>query len=192
MNFNLTILGCSSATPTKARHQSSQLLNIDNKYFLIDCGEGTQQQLRKYNFHIQKINNIFISHLHGDHYQGLIGLISTLHLLGRNEDLHIYGFKTPLKEIIDIQLKYSNTKLNYNIIYHDINPNKTECIYKDNIITVDNIVLQHSVPCCGFLFRENPKPRNIKKDFLRIEKIPFEVFDEIKAGKDYINPDGKI
>ena len=112
MSFKLTILGCSSAIPTVDRNPTAQLLNVNERFFLIDCGEGTQVQLRKFQLSFQRINHIFISHLHGDHYFGLIGLISSMHLLGRNKDLHIYAHKE-LKDIVDLQLKASNTELNY-------------------------------------------------------------------------------
>ncbi|MDP4266963.1 MAG: ribonuclease Z [Bacteroidota bacterium] len=190
MSFELTILGCSSATPTRTRHQSSHFININNKYFLVDCGEGTQQQLRNFRIRLQQINHIFISHLHGDHSQGLIGMVSTMHLLGRKEDLHIYGFIEGLKQIIDVQLKYSETILNYKIVYHNLRSDIPEKIYEDDSLTVETIILKHSLPCCGFLFAEKEKPRNIKKEFLEKENIPFEMFNKIKSGEDYINPEG--
>ena len=115
--FELTILGCSSATPTSKRNPTAQLLNIAERFFLIDCGEATQIQLRRFKIKFQKIDHIFISHLHGDHYLGLIGLLSSLHLLGRTIELHLYC-PAELQEIIEIQFKHSQTFLNYKIIYH--------------------------------------------------------------------------
>ena len=116
-NFELTILGCSSATPTSKRNPTAQLLNIAERFFLIDCGEGTQIQLRKFKIKFQRISNIFISHLHGDHYLGLPGLLSSMHLLGRTEDVHLFC-PAELQEILEVQYKHSQTYLNFNIIYH--------------------------------------------------------------------------
>src|SRR6476646_6622669 len=116
-SFELTILGCSSATPTSTRNPTAQLLNIAERFFLIDCGEGTQMQLRKFRVKFQRIDHIFISHLHGDHYLGLMGLLSSMHLLGRKQDLHLYC-PAELQEILEVQYKHSQTRLNYRIIYH--------------------------------------------------------------------------
>ena len=191
MNFDLTILGCNSAIQTSNRNPSAQILNIFERFFLIDCGEGTQLQLRKYKFRIQKINHIFISHLHGDHYFGLIGFLSTLHLLGRKDDLHIYAH-ADLKAIIDIQLKSSDTRLNYQLHFHDLQYDKPRIIYEDKLITVETIPLNHRIPCCGFLFKEKPKERTIIKDKLESFGIPLQKYAEIKAGEDFVDQDGKI
>src|ERR1019366_3856785 len=130
-NFELTILGCSSATPTSQRNPTAQLLNIAERFFLIDCGEATQIQLRKYKIKFQRINHIFISHLHGDHYLGLIGLLSSMHLLGRTVDLNIYC-PPELKEIIDLQFSYSQTYLKFNINYHFYNYVNNDLIFEDD------------------------------------------------------------
>ena len=142
MSFKLTILGCSSAIPTVDRNPTAQLLNVNERFFLIDCGEGTQMQLRKYKINLQRINHIFISHLHGDHYFGLIGLISSMHLLGRNKELHIYAHKE-LKEIIDVQLNASNTELNYPLFFHSISEEKETILLDDVVVSVKNIMLNH-------------------------------------------------
>ena len=191
MNFEITILGCNSAIPTSNRNPSAQILNIFERFFLIDCGEGTQTQLRKYKFRIQKINQIFISHLHGDHYFGLIGLLSTLHLLGRKDTLHLYA-NADLKEIINIQLKASDTRLNYELRFHDLQYDKPRVIYEDKLITVETIPLNHRIPCCGFLFREKPKERTIIKEKLEAFDIPLSFYANIKAGADYRNDEGEL
>ena len=132
MSFKLTILGCNSAVPTVERHPTAQLLNANERFFLIDCGEGTQVQLRKYQLSFQRINHIFISHLHGDHYFGLIGLINSMHLLGRNKDLHIYAHQE-LKAIIDLQLAASKTELNYPLFFHPIPEDNEQILFEDEL-----------------------------------------------------------
>lgn len=189
--FKLTILGCSSATPTSKRNPTSQLLNIHDKYFLIDCGEATQIQLRKYKIKFQRISHIFISHLHGDHFFGLMGLLSTLHLLGRKNELHIYCPKG-LKEIVEIQNKYSQTFFNYEIHFHLLGEGKNEVIYEDEKVSVETIPLSHRIPCNGFLFREKKRPLNIIKEKIAEYKIPKAVIKTIKAGADYTTESGEI
>lgn len=162
-NFELTILGCSSATPTSTRNPSAQLLNIAERFFLIDCGEATQIQLRKYRIKFQKINHIFISHLHGDHYLGLMGLLSSMHLLGRTNELHLYC-PPELQEIIEIQLKHSQTWLKYKVVYHPHRYITNDLIFEDNKVEVRTVVLNHRIPCCGFLFKEKPLLSNISKN----------------------------
>ena len=162
MSFKLTILGCSSAIPTIDRNPTAQLLNVNERFFLIDCGEGTQVQLRKYQLNFQRINHIFISHLHGDHYFGLIGLISSMHLLGRNKELHIYAHKE-LKQIVDLQLQASNTELNYPLFFHFLPEDDEIIILEDDNIKVSNLILNHSIKCSGFLFEEKRSARKIIK-----------------------------
>jgi len=191
MTFTVTILGSSSATPTSHRNPTSLLVNMNHKYFLVDCGEGTQMQLRRYKIKIQKIKHIFISHLHGDHFFGLIGLMSTFHLLGRDEELHIYA-NPDLQQIIDLQLKVSLTELAYPVIYHPTNAGKSEVIYEDDKNLVKTFPLIHTVPTTGFLFYEKTRLRKIKKDFLHKEEVPFDMIPKIKSGADFISEDGKI
>src|SRR4029079_10680199 len=130
MTFEVHILGSSSATPIYQRHPTAQILNIHEKLFLVDCGEGTLIQLNRYRIKFHRINHIFISHLHGDHYLGLVGLLSTMHLQGRTTDLHIYC-QEPLKEIVEIQLRHSETILRYPLHFHFMDPNKSDLIYSD-------------------------------------------------------------
>ena len=191
MSFKLTILGCNSAVPTVERHPTAQLLNANERFFLIDCGEGTQVRLREYQLNFQRINHIFISHLHGDHYFGLIGLISSMHLLGRNKDLHIYAHHD-LKAIIDLQLSASNTELNYPLFFHPISENNEQVLYEDEKISVSNIILHHTIHCSGFLFKEKRSKRKILKDRVEQYNIPFDKYNGIKEGADWIAASGEI
>lgn len=191
MSFTITILGSSSATPTSKRNPTGLLVNMNYKYFLVDCGEGTQMQLRKYRFKLQKIKHIFISHLHGDHFFGLIGLISTLHLLGRVEELHIYA-NEDLKEIIDLQLKVTATELVFPLIFHPTNHLTPEIVYEDDHHLIKSFPLNHRIPTTGFVFSEKDRLRKIRKDFLSREDVPIEELPKIKAGANYTNKDGKV
>jgi ribonuclease Z len=184
MTFEVTILGCSSASPSYHRHPSAQVLNIFERFFLIDCGEGTQMQMERYKVKSQRINRIFISHLHGDHYLGLMGLLSTMHLQGRTKEMSIYGPKE-LKEIINIQLKYSQTILRFPIIYHDTNPDKRDVIFEDEQLSIETIILNHRIPCTGFLFKEKKKPRKLIKEMVEKYAIPIEFLHKLKDGEDY-------
>jgi ribonuclease Z len=190
LNFELTILGSNSAIPAHDRHQSSQLLNIHNHYFLIDCGEGTQMQLNKFKIKIQKINHIFISHLHGDHYLGLIGLISTMHLQGREKDLFVYG-PPGLNEIITLQLKYSQTILNYKIHFKEFKPGKSQIIFENDTLWVETLPLKHRVACCGFIFKEKTGPKRINKQKLN-DHFSLQDLVDLKNGKDILDKEGNI
>ncbi|MFU8842272.1 MAG: ribonuclease Z [Bacteroidales bacterium] len=191
MEFNITILGNNSAIPTLKRNPTAQLINHNQKIFLIDCGEGTQMQLRRYRLKMQRISQIFISHLHGDHYFGLIGLISTMHLLGRNDELHVYG-PEPLDHILKIQLEASQTELNYPFHFHAINPDIHEIIFENEKLAVSTIPMNHRVPTCGFLFREKKGSRKILKEKINALKIPVDQFLNIKKGEDFIDEKGNI
>ena len=190
MLFEVKILGSCSASPVYNRHPSSQLLNIDQHFYLIDCGESTQFQLNRYKIKFNKIDHIFITHLHGDHYLGLIGLISSMHLHGRIKDLDLYG-PPGLDEIITMQMRYSETFLKYKINFHELNTEKEEIILDTNSITVETIPLQHRVKCCGFLFKEKPKKKRINK-----EKLPANILLQeialLKNGKDIMNENGTL
>jgi ribonuclease Z len=191
MSFKLTILGCNSAIPTIDRNPTAQLLNVNERFFLIDCGEGTQVQLRKYQLSFQRINHIFISHLHGDHYFGLIGLISSMHLLGRSKDLHIFAHKE-LKEIVDLQLKASNTELNYPLFFHSLPEDDEIIILEDDNIKVSNLILDHSIKCSGFLFEEKRSARKIIKSQVEKHDIPHDKMNSLKNGADWINLNGEV
>jgi ribonuclease Z len=190
-NFELTILGCSSATPTSTRNPTAQLLNIAERFFLIDCGEATQIQLRKFKLKFQRINHIFISHLHGDHYLGLIGLLSSMHLLGRTVDLQLYC-PPELEEIIEVQFKHSQTYLRFKIVYHHHKYIANDLIFEDNKVEVRTILLNHRIPCCGFLFTEKPLLANISKEIIQKYHIPVEQILAIKGGADFITTEGEL
>lgn len=190
MTFELTVLGSSSASPAYQRNPTSQLLNLHERFYLIDCGEGTQVQLMKYKLRFHRINHIFISHLHGDHYLGLMGLLSTLHLQGRTNELHLFCHKE-LEEIIELQLKVSETVLRFPLTYHF---HKTEdgIVFQDDDISVETITLNHRIPCKGFVFREKAKLRNIAKEKIRNYKIPVSAFRALKNGKDFVDENGLV
>jgi ribonuclease Z len=191
MDFTVTILGSGAAIPTTERNPSAQLVEVRNNLLLLDCGEGTQMQLRKSGVRIQKINHIFISHLHGDHYFGLIGLINTMHLLGRSQELHLYAIQ-PLEELIKMQLELSRTTLLYPLIFHPVDPEISSVILDHAQFTVTTIPLNHRVPTCGFLIREKPEKRRIRKDFLKTARVPVAFFDRIKDGEDYTDENGHV
>lgn len=190
MTFEVHILGSSSATPIYQRHPTAQVLNIHEKLFLVDCGEGTLIQLNRYHIRFHRINHIFISHLHGDHYLGLMGLLSTMHLQGRTDPLHLYS-QPELKEMVDIQLKHSQTNLRYEIVYHFLSPSKAEKIYEDDDLEIHTIILSHRIPCTGFLFREKAKLRKLIREQLIHYNIPVHAYSELKNGNDYTNEKGE-
>jgi ribonuclease Z len=160
MKFSLTVLGSNAAIPANNRNLSAHLLNANERFFLIDCGEGAQFQLRKYHLSFQRIKDVFISHLHGDHFFGLIGLLNSMHLLGRKEELHLYA-PHMLDEIIDLQMEVSQTKLNYPLIFHPLPMDHYELILDQERISVHCFPLRHSIPACGFIFREKNPPRKV-------------------------------
>jgi ribonuclease Z len=192
MSLKLTILGCNSATPRENAHPTSQFLQIKNHHFLIDCGEGTQVQLRKYHISFSKINHIFISHLHGDHFYGLIGLISTYRLLNRQKELHIYG-PQGIKEIITLQLKLSNSWTQYPLLFHELSSTSSQVIFEDAKVEVSTIPLDHRIYTNGFLFKEKLGER--KLNMLEIQKyteIESCDYQNIKNGKDFILKDQTV
>ena len=189
--MNLTILGCYAATPRTFTNPTSQVLEIRNRLFLIDCGEGTQVQLRKNKVKFSKINHIFISHLHGDHFYGLIGLISTFMLLGRTADLHIYGPKG-IKEVILLQLKLSNSYTAYNLYFHELTSSESEIIYEDEKVLVKTIPLKHRVYTNGFLFQEKIGDRKLDMNAVLNHNIETCYYQKIKNGKDIEMEDGTI
>jgi len=189
--MKLTILGCYAATPRTITNPTSQVLEIKNRLFLIDCGEGTQVQLRKNKIKFSKINHIFISHLHGDHFFGLIGTISTFALLGRTADLHIYGPKG-VKEIITLQLRLSNSWTTYNLFFHELESDKSEVIFEDNRVIVKTIPLKHRVYTNGFLFQEKPGERKLNVDAVQQYDIHTAYYQKIKNGGDITLDDGSV
>ena len=191
MPFRVTILGSNSAIPTTKRKPTAQLLNVAERFLLIDCGEGTQMQLRKYKIKMQRISHVFISHLHGDHYFGLIGLISTMHLLGRKKELHIYA-DPQLKEIIMIQLEASKTELAYPLFFHPLDYKAPKLLFEDEKIQVKSFPLKHSIDCCGFLVQERQLERRMISEAIMEHNIPVNCIQGIKAGDDFTKSDGTI
>lgn len=189
--FEIQILGCGSALPTTRHNASSQVVRVGNRWFMIDCGEGTQQQLRKQHISFSQISSVFISHLHGDHCFGLIGMISSFSLLGRTAPLHIYADKL-LRQIMKPQLDFFCKGLPYKLIFHDIDATSHTVIYEDNAITVETIPQEHRLPCCGFLFREKPKKRHIIGEMMEFYKVPEYLRRGLKDGNDFITPDGVV
>lgn len=189
--MKLTILGCYAATPRTITNPTSQVLEIKNRLFLIDCGEGTQVQLRKNKIKFSKINHIFISHLHGDHFFGLIGTISTFALLGRTTDLHIYGPKG-VKEIITLQLKLSNSWTTYDLFFHELESKESEVIFEDNKVIVKTIPLKHRVYTNGFLFQEKPGERKLNVDAVQQYDIHTAYYQKIKNGGNVTLDDGTV
>jgi len=189
--LKLSILGCYSATPRIIAHTTSQVLETRGHLFLIDCGEGTQVELRRHKIKFNQIKHIFISHLHGDHYFGLVGLISTFRLLTRETDLHIYGPKG-LKEIITLQLKLSDSWTNFKLIFHVLSSKESELVYEDEKVSVHTIPLDHRVYTNGYLFKEKPFERKLdiqKAEALNIDKA---YFRKLKQGADVVNEQGEL
>jgi ribonuclease Z len=191
MTFEITILGSGAALPTLRRNTSSQYVNCNERHILIDCGEGTQNQIRKFAIKFQKIKHILISHLHGDHFFGLIGLISTMNLLGRSENITIYGPKE-LKEIIELQMKASGHAINFGLKFVELQFQKPSLIFQDKKIEIWSIPMKHRIPTNGFVIKEKTKefPINgeeLKKDKLSIASIPF-----FRRGEDFIDEDAKV
>jgi len=188
--LNLTILGSSGALPAIGRFPTSQYLEIQNRHFLIDCGEGAQIQLARIQISIHKIDHIFISHLHGDHYLGLMPLLFSMHLHKRSSDLHLYS-PPGLDEIITLHLKYSKSVLNYKIIFHPFTPTKVQMLFQDEALTVETIPLIHKLECAGFLFKEKTKPRRINKEKL-VDGMKLQQIASLKTGSDVLDDEGKL
>jgi ribonuclease Z len=191
MQFSVTVLGSNSALPTSDKFPTAQVLNVSERFFLIDCGEGTQMQLRRNRIRFSKLNHIFISHLHGDHCFGLMGLISTFGLLGRTVDLHIYAHPD-LETILTPMINYHCATMTYKVVFNAIDPAVNTVIYEDNLITVETIPLKHRIPTCGFLFREKPADLHIKRDSIDFFQIPIKAIPGIKKGDDYTTSEGEI
>lgn len=189
--MNLTILGCYAATPRTLTNPTSQVVEMKNRMFLIDCGEGTQVQLRKHKIRFTKINHIFLSHLHGDHFYGLIGLISTFSLLNRKNDLHIYGPKG-VKQVTLLQLKISASWTSYNLYFHELDSNEAQVIFEDDKVSVTTIPLKHRIYTNGFLFKEKPDDRKLNIDAVNQYGIETCYYHKIKGGGDITLDDGRV
>lgn len=191
MKFEVTILGSSSATPIFNRNPTAQVLNINEHLYLIDCAEGTQQQMLKFDVKASRIDYIFISHLHGDHYLGLVGLLSSMHLNGRKKALYLYG-PPHLMEIIDLQLKYSETTLHFPLVFTETSSLKAQEIVNNNDIIIETIPLDHRINCTGFVFRQKKRLRKLIKERIEQLQIPIEYYTAIKKGKDYTTNTGEV
>ena len=188
--FKVYILGCGSALPTLRHSASSQVVEIRGKFFMIDCGEGTQMQLRRTHVGFTKIQAILISHLHGDHCFGLIGLISTFGMLGRTAPLHIYAPK-PLEPMLDSMVQMFCPNLEYSITFHAVDTSQQSVIYEDRSMTIEAIPLEHRIPCCGYLFREKPTLPHIRRDMIDYYHIPISQINNIKQGADWTTAEGE-
>ena len=190
--FRVHILGCGSALPTLRHLPSMQVVECRGKLFMVDCGEGAQVQMRRSGLSFTKLGHIFISHIHGDHCFGLIGLISTFGLLGRTATLNVHAPKE-LEPMLKAQLDlFFNYDIGYKVEFHAVDPAVQQIIYEDRSLSVETIPLDHRMPCCGYLFREKPGLPHIRRDMLDFYGIPVSHINNIKAGKDYQLPDGTI
>ena len=189
--FRVHILGCGSALPTPRHHASAQVVEVRGKLFLVDCGEGTQIQLRRSHIRFTKISAVFISHLHGDHCFGLIGMLSTFGLLGRTARLAIYAPQA-LEEVLRLQMKLFCHDFDYEIDFHAVDTARQQVVYDDRSLTVETLPLEHRMPCCGYLFREKPLQPHIRRDMIDFYHIPLSQIGNIKAGADWTTPDGDI
>jgi len=189
MSLSVTILGVSSAVPTSSRFTTSQVVNCNHHLYLIDCGEGTQIQLRKYKQKFSDINHIFISHLHGDHFYGLFGLLSSFNLFGRKQDLHIYSFPA-LQSIIESIFGFSKEKQLYKIVWHFLTNDRPRIILDDKRLTVESVPLVHRVECCAFVFREKEKPLNINKESIAEYSLSISQIVKAKNGEDIVLDNG--
>lgn len=189
--FRVHILGCGSALPTLRHYASSQVVEARGKLFMIDCGEGTQMQLRRSRIGFTKIGHVFISHLHGDHCLGLVGMLSTFGMLGRTAPLHIYA-TAELGPMLDAQIRLFCHGLDYEVRFHPVDTTRSEQIYEDRSLTVTTIPLDHRVPCCGYLFREKSTLPHIRRDMIDMYGIPVSQINNIKAGMNWTTADGEV
>ena len=189
--FKIHILGCGSALPTLKHNASSQLIEMRGKCFMVDCGEGAQMQFRRSHIHFSKLNAIFISHMHGDHCFGLMGLLSTLGMLGRTSKLRIYAPKD-YEPLFKQQVEFFMQTMEYEMEMIPVDTEKQQVIYEDHSLTVETVPLQHRVPCCGFIFREKPTLPHIRRDMIDYYGIPVSQINNIKNGADWTNDDGDV
>ena len=189
--FDLHILGCGSALPTQKHFPTSQVVDLRDKLFMIDCAEGTQLLVRKQKLKFSRLNHIFISHLHGDHCFGLIGLLSTFDLLGRTSKLHLYSPGEDLEKLLRPQIDYFCRGMGYEVVFHAVPHKEAVIIYEDRTLTVETIPLKHRVPCCGYLFREKAPLPHIRKDMMDYLRIPVYAINSIKEGAGWIDDEGR-
>lgn len=191
MPFKITVLGSNSATPISSRHPSAQILQLNERFFLIDCGEGTQMQLLRYKINWNKIEHVFISHLHGDHFLGLMGLLYTMNLNGRTKELSLYA-QADMMDVIELQLRVSVTELRFNLIFHPLQYFSSKVILDDAEIRVKTVILNHRIPTVGFHFTEKKMFRNLDISKVEDAGIPKAFYRNIKMGEDYIDETGSV
>ncbi|MFN3917837.1 MAG: ribonuclease Z [Flavobacteriales bacterium] len=191
MRFEIQILGCGSALPTLGRNSGGQVINLHEQFYLFDCGEGTQNEMRKHKVKFQRLNHIFISHLHGDHFFGLIGLISTLNLLGRQGELTIYG-PADLKEILEIQMQASDTYLRFKLNFVATQAKEKKLLFENKTTEVYSFPLKHRIACTGFLIKEKLREKKIKPESIKAYQIPRYYLNKIKKGEHFTTKDGKV
>lgn len=189
--FRVHILGCGSALPTLRHYPSAQIVEVREKLFMVDCGEGVQMQLRRCHVRFTKVSHVFISHLHGDHCFGLIGMISTFGLVGRTATLHIHANEL-LNDMLQRQMALFCHDLGYEVVFHPLDASRRDIIYEDRSLTVETIPLTHRLPTCGFLFREKPLLPHIRRDMIDFYQIPTSQIQNIKNGADWTLSDGTI
>ena len=188
--FKIHILGCGSALPTLHHYASAQVVEMRGKQFMIDCGEGTQMQLRRSRIRFTKLSAVFITHLHGDHCFGLIGMISTFGLLGRTAKLDVYAPKE-LELMLQEQMRMFCHNFDYEVAFHAVDTRKQQVVYEDRSLTVESIPLEHRMPCCGYLFKEKATLPHIKREMIDFYQIPVSQINNIKAGSDWITAEGE-
>ena len=188
--FKIHILGCGSALPTLHHYASAQVVEMRGKQFMIDCGEGTQMQLRRSRIRFTKLSAVFITHLHGDHCFGLIGMISTFGLLGRTAKLDVYAPKE-LELMLQEQMRMFCHNFDYEVAFHAVDTRKQQGVYEDRSLTVESIPLEHRMPCCGYLFKEKATLPHIRRDMIDFYQIPVSQINNIKAGSDWITAEGE-
>lgn len=191
MNGKLIILGAGSALPTRNNFPTSQILELREKQYMIDCGEGTQIRMRQMGLKINRLGHIFISHLHGDHCFGLIGLISSFGMLNRTADLYVHG-PFGITKLFETQIAFFCEDLPFKLIFEEYDTTKNELIFDDRSVAVYSIPLKHRVLCSGFLFKEKPRDRHIIREMIDFYQVPVSQLHLIKAGADFINADGDI
>lgn len=188
--FKIYILGCGSALPTLRHNPSSQVVSLRGKMFMIDCGEGTQVQLRRSKIHFMKIERVFLSHLHGDHCLGLIGMVSTFGMLGRIAPLHVHA-SAEYETLLNEELRMFCPHLEYEVVFHAVDTSRHQVVFEDRSLTVESIPLEHRINCCGYLFREKPLLPHIRRDMIDYHKIPVSEINNIKNGAGWTTAEGK-
>ena len=188
--FRVHILGCGSALPTLRHNASSQVVEVRGKVFMLDCAEGTQMQLRRSKIRFTKLSHVFITHLHGDHCFGLIGMISTFGLVGRTAPLHVYGPKE-LGPILEDQIAFFTHDLGFEVKFYAVDTKQHTIVYEDHSVTVESIPLQHRMPCCGYLIREKATLPHIRPEMMKFYEVPRSQINNIKNGADWVTPEGE-